>query len=190
MLYFQPLYLLCAHFSTIVFLNTSPFLESVSDSPSPPSFHNCTFSASRYSISTFLYFVFVVVVIVDDNNSSSKFCFFLVSFISCVSGGFGGGGGGSNVGSGNPNSTNFTYTFHGDPRATFAEFFGTNNPFESFFSGTTGLLIFKARSDGLRKSQKGSPIFYACKKCRELENSLSHCIHSKLLRNFLKDKFS
>jgi hypothetical protein len=47
------------------------------------------------------------------------------------------GGFGSNVGSGNPNTTNFTYTFHGDPRATFAEFFGTNNPFESFFTGTT-----------------------------------------------------
>ena len=30
--------------------------------------------------------------------------------------------------------TNFTYTFHGDPRATFAEFFGTSNPFESFFN--------------------------------------------------------
>ena len=36
------------------------------------------------------------------------------------------GGGGHN--------TNFTYTFHGDPRATFAEFFGTSNPFESFFN--------------------------------------------------------
>jgi DnaJ family protein B protein 5 len=30
-------------------------------------------------------------------------------------------------------SPNFSYTFHGDPRATFAEFFGTANPFESFF---------------------------------------------------------
>ena len=37
-----------------------------------------------------------------------------------------GGGGGSN--------SNFTYTFHGDPRATFAQFFGTSNPFESFFN--------------------------------------------------------
>ena len=32
------------------------------------------------------------------------------------------------------NNNNFTYTFHGDPRATFAEFFGTSNPFESFFN--------------------------------------------------------
>ncbi|CAG0882548.1 unnamed protein product [Darwinula stevensoni] len=28
----------------------------------------------------------------------------------------------------------FQYTFHGDPRATFAQFFGTSNPFETFFS--------------------------------------------------------
>lgn len=30
-------------------------------------------------------------------------------------------------------SQNFTYEFHGDPRATFAQFFGSNNPFGSFF---------------------------------------------------------
>jgi hypothetical protein len=48
------------------------------------------------------------------------------------------GGFGSNVNSGNPGTTNFSYTFHGDPRATFAEFFGTNNPFESFFSANPG----------------------------------------------------
>ena len=56
----------------------------------------------------------------------------LKTTISFFSGGFGGNSG---VGTGNPNTTNFTYTFHGDPRATFAEFFGTNNPFESFFTG-------------------------------------------------------
>jgi len=54
------------------------------------------------------------------------------NYISLILGGFGGNSG---VGTGNPNTTNFTYTFHGDPRATFAEFFGTNNPFESFFTG-------------------------------------------------------
>lgn len=47
----------------------------------------------------------------------------------------GGFGGTTSGGTGGPNTTNFTYTFHGDPRATFAEFFGTNNPFESFFTG-------------------------------------------------------
>lgn len=30
-------------------------------------------------------------------------------------------------------SPNFTYEFHGDPRATFAQFFGSSNPFASFF---------------------------------------------------------
>ena len=43
-----------------------------------------------------------------------------------LSGRMGGGGGGGN--------NNFSYTFHGDPKATFAEFFGTSNPFESFFN--------------------------------------------------------
>ena len=43
-----------------------------------------------------------------------------------LSGRMGGGGGGGN--------SNFSYTFHGDPKATFAEFFGTSNPFESFFN--------------------------------------------------------
>ena len=48
-------------------------------------------------------------------------------------GGGGGGHGGINSGFGSSGS-NFTYSFHGDPRATFAEFFGTSNPFESFFN--------------------------------------------------------
>ena len=30
-------------------------------------------------------------------------------------------------------SANFSYQFHGDPRATFAQFFGSSNPFASFF---------------------------------------------------------
>lgn len=30
----------------------------------------------------------------------------------------------------------FTYTFHGDPRATFAQFFGSANPFQAFFDMT------------------------------------------------------
>lgn len=39
-------------------------------------------------------------------------------------GGVGGGGGGMG---------GTTYTFHGDPRATFAQFFGTASPFQTFF---------------------------------------------------------
>ncbi|XP_018569730.1 dnaJ protein homolog 1-like [Anoplophora glabripennis] len=32
------------------------------------------------------------------------------------------------------NGESFTYTFHGDPRATFAQFFGNTNPFQEFFA--------------------------------------------------------
>ncbi|XP_017771024.1 PREDICTED: dnaJ protein homolog 1 [Nicrophorus vespilloides] len=31
---------------------------------------------------------------------------------------------------------NFRYTFHGDPRATFAQFFGNTTPFDTFFSNS------------------------------------------------------
>lgn len=34
---------------------------------------------------------------------------------------------------------NFTYQFHGDPRATFAQFFGSANPFASFFDMSDNL---------------------------------------------------
>uniref|UniRef100_A0A669B805 DnaJ heat shock protein family (Hsp40) member B4 n=1 Tax=Oreochromis niloticus TaxID=8128 RepID=A0A669B805_ORENI len=34
---------------------------------------------------------------------------------------------------GDGQGTTFTYTFHGDPHATFATFFGGSNPFEMFF---------------------------------------------------------
>jgi DnaJ-class molecular chaperone len=45
-----------------------------------------------------------------------------------LKGGVGGGpGGAGGVGGGG------TYTFHGDPRATFAQFFGTSSPFQTFF---------------------------------------------------------
>uniref|UniRef100_A0A8B9YZE2 J domain-containing protein n=1 Tax=Buteo japonicus TaxID=224669 RepID=A0A8B9YZE2_9AVES len=41
-------------------------------------------------------------------------------------------GGGSSGGSGNT----FHYTFHGDPHATFASFFGDSNPFDIFFASS------------------------------------------------------
>ncbi|XP_062307396.1 dnaJ homolog subfamily B member 5 [Osmerus eperlanus] len=40
------------------------------------------------------------------------------------------GGSGS---SGGPGSSSYHYTFHGDPHATFASFFGGSNPFDMFF---------------------------------------------------------
>ncbi|KAG5885697.1 hypothetical protein JTB14_002311 [Gonioctena quinquepunctata] len=36
-------------------------------------------------------------------------------------------------GPGNGNPGNFSYTYHGDPRATFAQFFGNSSPFSAFF---------------------------------------------------------
>merc|ERR1719295_1244899 len=46
----------------------------------------------------------------------------------------GGAGGMPNFGDG----SSYSYTYHGDPRATFTQFFGGSNPFESFFSGGPG----------------------------------------------------
>jgi len=49
-----------------------------------------------------------------------------------------GGGQAGHPGAGMPNfadGQNFSYSYHGDPKATFTQFFGTSNPFESFFNG-------------------------------------------------------
>jgi len=49
------------------------------------------------------------------------------------------GGMGEEGGGGVPNfGGNHSYSYHGDPRATFTQFFGSSNPFESFFSGGPG----------------------------------------------------
>jgi len=55
----------------------------------------------------------------------------------------GSSGGGEGPGGG------FTYTFHGDPRATFAQFFGTSNPFQTFFDigGPGGNRMFAFQDD-------------------------------------------
>lgn len=45
-------------------------------------------------------------------------------------GGCGGGGGGG--------ASQHSYTYHGDPMATFAQFFGNSNPFEMFMGGGGG----------------------------------------------------
>ena len=58
-----------------------------------------------------------------------------------LKGGMGSGGGGGGGVGGMPDfgqGQNFSYTYHGDPKATFAQFFGTSNPFESFFGGPGG----------------------------------------------------
>merc|ERR1712024_49480 len=60
-----------------------------------------------------------------------------------LKGGMGGGGGGggmphfdfSQSGGG---GQGYNYSYHGDPRATFSQFFGGSNPFASFFSASPG----------------------------------------------------
>lgn len=50
--------------------------------------------------------------------------------------------GGIPGGTGHPDGTSFTYTFSGDPKATFARFFGTSDPFSQFFNMEGGLGSF------------------------------------------------
>ena len=50
----------------------------------------------------------------------------------------GGMAGSSNSGGGKPSFSSSSYAYHGDPRATFSQFFGTSNPFESFFQSSPG----------------------------------------------------
>lgn len=45
---------------------------------------------------------------------------------------------GGSSSSGAPGSTTHHYTFHGDPHATFATFFGGSNPFDMFFGSNRG----------------------------------------------------
>jgi len=55
-----------------------------------------------------------------------------------LKGGMGSGGGGGG-GTSHPGFDGFThYTYHGDPRATFSQFFGTSNPFEMFMNMNQG----------------------------------------------------
>merc|ERR1712154_42149 len=56
-----------------------------------------------------------------------------------LKGGLGGSAGGG--GGGMPNfdfGQSSHYSYHGDPRATFSQFFGGSNPFASFFSASPG----------------------------------------------------
>lgn len=74
------------------------------------------------------------------------------------------GGGGGQGGPGN-----FQYTFHGDPQATFAQFFGTSNPFQFFDLGGGGTRMFFGGDDddddpffstgGLHRSGPGGGAF-------------------------------
>lgn len=50
-----------------------------------------------------------------------------------LKGNVGGAGGGGGAGGQPGQGGTYTYSFHGDPRATFAQFFGTSSPFQAFF---------------------------------------------------------
>merc|ERR1711962_1414634 len=55
-----------------------------------------------------------------------------------LKGGMGGAGGPNGGGMPNFGNGGFSYSYHGDPRATFSQFFGGSNPFASFFSASPG----------------------------------------------------
>merc|ERR1711962_1341879 len=57
-----------------------------------------------------------------------------------LKGSMGGGPGQQQGPQGMPNfgDGGFSYSYHGDPNATFRQFFGNSNPFESFFNGGAG----------------------------------------------------
>lgn len=52
-------------------------------------------------------------------------------------------------GTGNLGGSSFSYTYHGDPRATFAQFFGSSSPFQAFFDvgGPGGNRMFNFHDD-------------------------------------------
>lgn len=61
----------------------------------------------------------------------------------------GGGTGGQN---------SYTYTFHGDPRATFAQFFGNASPFQPFFEFGSGNMNMFGVDDEMDADELFSPL--------------------------------
>lgn len=57
--------------------------------------------------------------------------------------------GGQSAGGGGPSNGNFQYTFHGDPRATFAQFFGNASPFSTFFDFGGSNRMFNIHDDDM-----------------------------------------
>lgn len=61
-------------------------------------------------------------------------------------------GGAGGMGGGNPGAQGgFTYSYHGDPRATFAQFFGNSSPFQTFFDlgGSGGNRMFSFHDEDM-----------------------------------------
>ena len=77
----------------------------------------------------------------------------------------------------------FSYTFHGDPRATFAQFFGSADPFESFFDlDDNPFNVFME----MRKQKQDPPVEYDLSVC--LEDVLHGCTKTiKISRNVVEN---
>eukprot|EP00092_Neocalanus_flemingeri_P094134 GFUD01119680.1.p1 GENE.GFUD01119680.1~~GFUD01119680.1.p1 ORF type:complete len:338 (+),score=87.94 GFUD01119680.1:120-1016(+) len=61
----------------------------------------------------------------------------------------------------------FTHTNNGDPRATFSQFVGSSNPFESFFTGAEENMDFEDHFfGGFGQSNRGTP-GHTCTKVKE-----------------------
>lgn len=92
-------------------------------------------------------------------------------------------GAGSSAFNSNSNP-NFTYTFHGDPRATFSQFFGTDNPFDIFFNfGGLGPNNNQSKHHyfaSLADPCIAFPLLSISLFCNDLSSFLSilHCSHS------------
>ncbi|XP_060534786.1 dnaJ protein homolog 1-like [Cylas formicarius] len=77
------------------------------------------------------------------------------------------------------------YTFHGDPRATFAQFFGTANPFDDFFGFDTNDSNAFFAVSGTTTRRQDPPIEYDL--YVSLEEVLRGCTKTmKITRNVLK----
>lgn len=65
-------------------------------------------------------------------------------------------------GSAGESGGNYSYTYHGDPRATFAQFFGSSDPFGIFFGSSDGSRLFESQmfmndDDTIYNMQAGGP---------------------------------
>lgn len=90
----------------------------------------------------------------------------------------------------NDSGSRFSYEFHGDPRATFAQFFGHSSPFQAFFDFNgrgNDLFSFSNEDDSdmffsfgnkSRPCKKDSPIQY------DLKLTLEEIKDGKVLNNF------
>merc|ERR1711978_836656 len=91
-----------------------------------------------------------------------------------------GNGGGGPGGHSHPGFSDggFTYTYHGDPRATFSQFFGTSNPFGMFMNG--GVPGGPQRSYTFNGDDMGGHQHYGPKQTRVQDTTIEKEIHVTL----------